>query len=156
MELAFSVSAHFERWGAATRPKTTPLAKTVRKLYESLKYFRRSFRPSSEPGERYVNLAIAFETMLLDGGNSTSRKPIVRRLGIAIKGIPRAKLLVRNVNKVYIARNDGVHTGFVTTSVNLRLGQKAFTECFLRLCGKLHKLQSVGQSSAPIAELLGL
>lgn len=139
-----------------TSDTATPLARATRKLYESLKYFRRSFRPSSEPGERYVNLAIGFETMLLDGGDRASRKAIVERLRVALKGVPRAALLVRNVNQVYRARNDVVHSGFAATSVDLRLAQKAFTECFLRLCNSLDKLRTVRQSSAVIGELLGL
>jgi hypothetical protein len=139
-----------------TSDKSTPLARATRKLYESLKYFRRSFRPSSESGERYVNLAIAFETMLLDGGDRASRKAIVDRLRTVLKRVPRATVLVRNVNRVYRARNDVVHSGFVATPVDLRLAQRAFTECFLRLCGKLHKLRTVLQSSGVIGDLLGV
>jgi hypothetical protein len=137
-----------------TSDKNTPLARATRKLYESLKYFRRSFRPSSESGEKYVNLAIAFETMLLDGGMTASRKGIVDRLRIALKRVPRGAELIRNVGRVYRARNDVVHSGFVATSVDLRLAQKAFVECFLWLCLRLDKLRTIKQTSAVIAELL--
>ena len=63
-----------------TSETNTPLARTARKLYESLKYFRRSFRPSSESDERYVNLAIAFETLLVDGWNSAPCSALAMRL----------------------------------------------------------------------------
>jgi hypothetical protein len=56
-----------------TSDKATPLARATRKLYESSKYFRRSFRLSSESAERYVNLAVAFEIVLLDGGPAAAR-----------------------------------------------------------------------------------
>lgn len=140
-----------------TSDKTTPLARTTRKLYESLKYFRRSLRPSSESDEQYVNLAIAFETLLVDGGNSAPRKTIVKRLGVALKGVPSADLLVRNAKKVYLARNEVVHSGSADSSPELRLARKAFVECFMRLCMKLHKLGAApANCSAPIGELLGV
>jgi len=135
--------------------KNSPLSRTTTKLYESLKYFRRSFRPSSEVGERYVSLAIAFETMLIDGGNFGAGKKIALRLAVALKGIPRAEAMVRSVRRVSLARNEVVHSGFVETHVNMGLAQKAFTECFLVLCRKLTKLKFVEKSSAPIGELLG-
>lgn len=149
--------AYLEEIVTSGKYKTTPLARTTRKVYESLKYFRRSFRPSSEPDERYVNLAIAFETLLVDGGNSAPRKTIVKRLGVVLKRVPRADALVRNAKKVYLARNEVVHSGSAASTPDLRLARKAFVECFLRLCMKLHKLRSAPHNcSAPIGELLGV
>jgi hypothetical protein len=140
-----------------TSNKSTSLGRTTRKLYDSLKHFRRSFRSLSEPDEAYVNLAIAFETLLVDGGNAAPKMTITNRLKAALKGVPRSELLVSNVRKTYLARNEVVHSGSASTPVNLRLAQTAFTHCFIRICTKLHKLQTVPNNcSSPIGELLGI
>ena len=140
-----------------TSNKRTAIGRTTQKLYDSLKHFRRSFRSSSEPDEAYVNLAIAFETLLVDGGNSAAKKIIPNRLKSALKGVPRSVLLVSNARKTYLARNEVVHSGSASTPVNLKLAQTAFTQCFIHICAKLHKLRNVPNScSSPIGKLLGV
>lgn len=126
--------------------------RVFRKLFSSLGYFRRSFRPLSRYEDRCVNIAVAFETLLTDSYGAP-RETITRRAEIALKGVPNADLLRRSARNIYVARNSIVHTGAVKTRADLKNAQRAFTHCFLAIVERLDRLPKA--SDAPIGALLG-
>jgi hypothetical protein len=126
--------------------------RVFRKLFSSLGYFRRSFRPLSRPEDRCVNLAIAFETLLTDSYGAP-RDTITRRAKLALAGVPNAANLRRAARRVYEARNSIVHTGSATAKPDLRLARTAFTHCFLAVVERIHRLPK--ESGNPIGDMLG-
>jgi hypothetical protein len=133
-------------------PDDSVKTRVYRKLFSSLGYFRRSFRPLSRYEDRCVNIAVSFETLLTDSSGAP-RKTITRRAGIALKGIPNAIRLRRSARDAYIARNSIVHTGVVEVRPDLKDAQRAFTHCFLSIVEHLDQLPRI--SDAPIGALLG-
>jgi hypothetical protein len=126
--------------------------RVYRKLFSSLGYFRRSFRPLSRYEDRCVNLAIAFETLLTDSYGAP-RDTINRRAKLALASVPNAANLRRAAKKVYETRNSIVHTGTANLRPDLPLAQTAFTHCFLAVVEGLHRLPK--ESNAPIGAVLG-
>jgi hypothetical protein len=84
--------------------------RVFQKLFSSLGYFRRSFRPLS------------------------------RRAGIALRGVANATSMKMAAKDIYVARNSIVHTGILDQGTDLRTAQRAFTHCFLAIVEGLDRL----------------
>ena len=128
-------------------------SRVFHKLFDSLKYFRRSFRKSEEKDGCVVNLAIAFEALLTDNYCRGVDKTIQERVRTCVRGIKGSLSLRRAVRNLYVARSETVHSGWSTVNIDLEVARRAFAQCFLAVADRLKYLPAT--SSQPIADILG-
>jgi hypothetical protein len=129
----------------------TVKGRVYRKLFSSLGYFRRSFRPLSRYEDRCISLAIAFETLLTDSYGAP-RDTITRRAKLALSGVRNSVKLRKAARRLYETRNSIVHTGAANVRPDLKLAQTAFTHCSLAVVERVQHLPM--QSSHPMGDLL--
>ncbi|HEV2388515.1 MAG TPA: hypothetical protein VGS20_14810 [Candidatus Acidoferrales bacterium] len=125
-----------------------------RKIFDSLAYFRRSFRVAANPGEPIVNLAIAFEMLLTDNYAKGVKARVVRRVGIALKGLPRSRSMRDEVARLFEARGEVVHQGKHTTQTDLIVARKAYALSLIRLAKLSIKHERLLKTCEPIGEVL--
>jgi hypothetical protein len=102
----------------------TTHGRVYRKLFDSLSYFRASFRRTGNPGEQIVNLAIAFEVLLTDYYAPGVTERLCRRLPLALGKAPQKEALCESLSHLCKARNEIVHEGGRTKNQSSRqLGQ---------------------------------
>jgi hypothetical protein len=133
--------------------KDRTLGRTYRKLFESLAYFRRSFRSSADNWTSIVSLAIAFEMLLTDGYAKKVNERIVRRARLALSGVPGSKKYAKSVDELYQARGGIVHTGTTRISMDIQVARRAFVYAFVAISSKLSDLSPT--SSTPMKDLAG-
>ena len=127
--------------------------RTVRKMFDSMSYFRRSFQGSATSWSGTVALATAFEMLLLDSTPGGIRKELIGRTKLLLKGTPGTRSLQAAVDEVYGARNDLVHAGDDTVDVDVARAREAYVRCFVALARRLPTLKR--QTETPIGDLIG-
>ncbi|MCU1255693.1 MAG: hypothetical protein JWM83_1992 [Candidatus Angelobacter sp.] len=130
----------------------SPLSRTYRKLFSSLTYFRRSFRLTADPGEAYVNLAVAFEVLLTDSYAKGVEARIQKRLRTTLTGVKGNRALNYAAKGLYKARSEVVHTGQTRTSVDVQRVRQAFIYAFVYVVNRLAVLSST--TCEPISNIL--
>lgn len=110
------------------------------KVSLSLTYFRRSHRKSIDDPEKIVNLATAFEILLIDSNCSDIKGTIRKRMRKIIRGERNTIQMANEVYNLYNARNDAVHRG-QHSKVDTRTCRKAYAYTVIRL------LESIKQQS---------
>jgi len=125
--------------------------RVYRKIMQSLRYFRRSFRLSSGDDD-IVMLTIALEVLLTDSYAPEIGKRFRERCAILLSGYSRRKECLEQIERIYDARNQVVHTGVQTTEVDLPTVQEAYTMCILALIGRIPGLPHL--SADPVARLV--
>jgi hypothetical protein len=135
------------------RNETAPF-RMHRKLFESLTYFRRSFRLTSDPGETYVNLAVAFEVLLTGSYAKGVESRIKKRLSKALEGVKGSRALNSAAKNLYKARSEVVHTGSTSTVVDVQMVRRAFVHAFVCMVEKVHRIPPTAQE--PTKAILGV
>lgn len=126
--------------------------RTVRKLFDSMSYFRRSFQGSPTIWSGKVALGTALEMLLLDGSGAI-RRTLVRRTRLLLKGIPGTRAMQSAVDNLYGARSALVHTGEEGAEADMALAQEAYVRCFVELG---HRLPGLRRSTrTPLGDLIG-
>jgi hypothetical protein len=125
-----------------------------RKLFQSLTYFRRSFRLTSDPGETYVNLAVAFEVLLTDSYASGVEPRIKKRLKRALEGVKGNRSLNTAARKLYKARSEVVHGGSTDTDVDVPKVRRAFVHAFVFIAENLDRIPLA--TTEPTKAILGV
>lgn len=128
-------------------------SRTYRKLFSALTYFRRSFRITSDVGEAYVNLAVAFEVLLTDNYAKGVDRRIQKRLRITLKGTKSNRALNSAAAKLYRARSDIVHAGRTDRLVDLQRVRQAFIHAFAYIVDRVGALSATAKN--PIQTILG-
>jgi hypothetical protein len=129
-------------------------SQVYRKLFESLAYFRRSFRLTSDPGEAYVNLAVAFEVLLTDSYAKGVETRIRKRLRKVLQGVKGSRSLNTAAGNLYKARSEVVHTGSTSTVVDVPRVRRAFVHAFVVIVEKAHLLPPTAKE--PIKAIVGV
>lgn len=114
--------------------------RVYRKTFESLNYFRRSFRLGGGRWSTAVTLAIAFELLLTDSSGRGMTEQIVRRAGLVLHGVRGRRMHEQAVRDLYKERGNIVHAGTVS-ALDLRPAQRAYAEIFGRLGPRLADVQ---------------
>lgn len=127
--------------------------RTFRKLFSALSYFRRSFRLTSDTGEAYVNLAVAFEVLLTDNYAPGVDPRIRRRLRRALTGTKGNRALNLAAAQLYRARSEIVHTGRTNRHVDLQKVRQAFIHAFAYVVDRAETLSPTMKN--PIETILG-
>ncbi|ADW70168.1 hypothetical protein [Granulicella tundricola] len=130
----------------------TVMHRVFKKIMQSLRYFRRSFRYTSGDDD-IVMLAVALESLLTDSYAPGGGERLKRRAGLLLKGHPRRAICVEEIGKVYYARNQVVHTAEREQDVDVSIGREAYTLCLLRLVDRLPSLPQVAGN--PIQQIIG-
>ena len=126
--------------------------RTVRKLYNSMGYFRRSFQGSSTSWSGTVALATAFEMLLLDSTGGI-RQALVRRTQLLLKGTPGTRAMQAAVGDLYAARNALVHAGDDDAEADVAHAREAYVRCFVEITRRLPKLDP--NTATPLGDLIG-
>lgn len=132
--------------------KETVRTRVYRKIFDSLRYFERSFRESSGIEDSVVNLAISFESLLTDYYAPGATKRILKNLKVALHGVKGTRELQKSVSDLYEARGAIVHLGRTSGSPDLMKCRKAFIFSFLFIVENLENLPR--QTETPIGDLL--
>jgi hypothetical protein len=124
-----------------------------RKLFNALKFFRRTFRTTGGTDEALVNLGAAFDVLLTDFYSPGVKERLKRRLALAVKGAADAKAMVETIERIYEARSEAIHTGDTNVKVDLHAAQRTFVYAFMGVAERLNRVDK--QSNQPIADILG-
>lgn len=125
---------------ALGRLQDSPRARFFRKVFDSLSYFRRSFRRSAHPGEAAVNLATAFETLLTDRWSPPVTATISFRLSVLLAGCQGARGFNKLFAALYDARSKAVHTGERTADLDMVAAQRMFVDAFASFAGRFKSM----------------
>jgi len=128
-------------------------SRVFRKLYNSLAFFRRSFRSRTHTEEAIVNLAAAFEVLLTDNYSRGVGQTLINRLDLALDGTKNKTRLLDSVKGLYDARSEVIHDGERASAVHLEKAQLTFVHAFLGVAEKLPNLPKA--SARPIGDILG-
>jgi len=123
-----------------------------RKLYNALAYFRRSFHVSADEGAAIVNLAVAFEVLLVDFYAPGVSERVPQHLALALYGVKGKGVFTAEVKKLYVARSQAVHTAEIEQGVDMGIARQAFVHAFIAITRRLPRLNTSAQE--PIKELL--
>jgi hypothetical protein len=135
--------------------KSDHSGRLYRKLLNSLTYFKRSFRARAMMEDDIVNLAIAFESLLLDQKVDDIRGALKRRLRTTLRGVRGTRSYQKDLVELYQIRNEIVHRGATDNSPNLRRCRRAYIFAFLSVVESLITNKGNVRTHRPIAELLG-
>lgn len=128
-------------------------ARTHRKLFESMAYFKRSFSTSEREWRETVSLATAFEMMLTDGYQSGVTKRLERRVQLLLKGVRGTTKYQAAVRELYEARSQIVHLGNRNVTVDLNTARHAYVLAFCALADRLSAIKP--KSATPLQDLIG-
>lgn len=138
------------------RESTSSRVIAYRKIFDSLAYFRRSFRSVANPGEPIVNLAIAFEVLLTDNYAKGVKERVIRRVGLTLRGITGNRSLRTEVKRLFEARGQVVHLGETSIQVDLEIARKAYVHSLIRLTQLAsRKRRTTMKTGQAIGEILG-
>lgn len=127
-------------------------SRVYRKLYNALAYFRRSFHVAADKGAAIVNLAVAFEVLLVDFYAPGISDRVPHHLSLALRGIRGQGMFTSEVKKLYVARSQAVHTAEIEQAIDMAIARQAFVHAFIAITRRLPKLDTSAQE--PIKELL--
>jgi hypothetical protein len=128
-------------------------ARAFRKLYESLGYFRRSFRSGHSSAQQIISLATAFEMLLLDEFASGVKDRLVSRLRTILSGVAGTRSYQEALYDLYEERSSLVHAGTPTEKTKLALCQRAYVMAFLRMMRNVEKIPP--KHARPMEFLIG-
>jgi hypothetical protein len=133
-----AVTAVYDGWLAHAygRDDGGARGRVHRKAFESLNYFRRSFRVGGGRWSAIVSLAIAFELLLTDSSGRGMTEQVVRRTGLVLHGVRGRAAHQVAVRELFEARGDIVYAGTVG-ALDLHAAQLAYAEVFGRLALRL-------------------
>lgn len=123
----------------------TNAAKLYRKLFDSLSYFRRSFKSRGDEDEQVTNLAIAFEVLITTEYARGVGKRFERRIALALSLHPDSKRLTTATKNRYKVRSELVHQGATETEYDLARAQEAFGQIFLSIMRKVDQVSETAQ-----------
>jgi hypothetical protein len=126
--------------------------RTVRKLFESMSYFRRSLQGSPTSWSGKVALATAFEMLLLDNSGAI-RRTLVRRTQLLLRGVAGTRAMQSAVDDLYGARSALVHSGDDEAEADMVLAREAYVRCFVELSHRLPGLRR--NTKTPLGDLIG-
>lgn len=119
--------------------KNRPKPLRYHKLFTSIRYFRRSFIDSYKDYDSIVNLCISFELLLLESKERFKKtEPVIKKLGKTLKYRKSKQEMIDEVEKLFYARNEVVHSGGSDKSIDLMLCRKAFVLSFIKLSKKVN------------------
>lgn len=148
VESLYSAYLH-QRFSTA---KANARTRTVRKLFDSLSFFRRSYQQTPGDWSAKVNLATAFEMLLTDSWKGVTAA-LPRRTRLLLTGVRGTRAMQAAVSDLYRARSALVHTGSDAPEVDMDLARKAFVLCFVRV---VERLDSIAPTSAtPLRDAIG-
>ncbi|HUN84421.1 MAG TPA: hypothetical protein VMU48_08580 [Terracidiphilus sp.] len=127
-------------------------SRIYQKLYNALAYFRRSFHVSADKGAAIVNLAVAFEVLLVDFYAPGISERVPQHLSLALRNVKGQGSFTAEVQKLYIARSEAVHTAEIEQEVDMGIARQAFVHAFIAITQRLPRLNTSAQE--PIKELL--
>jgi hypothetical protein len=126
--------------------------RAVRKLFDSMSYFRRSLQGSPTNWSGKVALATAFEMLLLDSSGAI-RRTLVRRTRLLLKGVPGTRAMQGAVDDLYGARSALVHAGDDLAEADMGLAREAYVHCFVELGHRLPGLRR--HTETPLGDMVG-
>ena len=135
-----------------TRRRNDAVTRTVRRFFESVDYFRRSFHRSEDDFVGLVSLSTAFEMLLTDNYGAV-QQTLVKRTGLLLKGAPGTRTMQKAVGDLYESRSEMVHGGIRNTSTDVVAARRAYTLCFVTLADRLPSLSP--KSLSPVKDLCG-
>jgi hypothetical protein len=132
--------------------------RTFKKIMQSLRYFRRSFRYTSGDDD-VVMLTIALECLLTDSYAANGGARLQQRASILLEGHERKMECVHEIGKIYLARNQVVHTAEREQEVDLQTVREGYTLCLLSLVERLpllpkesgNPIQFIIEGAAPLS-----
>lgn len=127
--------------------------RTVRKLFDSMSYFRRSFQGSATNWSGNVALATAFEMLLLDSTPGGIRSVLVRRAKLLLKGTPGTRAMQEAVGDLYGSRNALLHAGNDGVEVDVVRAREAYVRSFVEIVRRLPSLRP--RTKTPLGDLSG-
>jgi len=132
---------------------SSPLGRVYRKLFEALKFFRRSFRPSDGRWTAVLSLAIAFEVLTTDSYADGVHNRVVRRAKLLLRGVAGVRGYGVAVDNLYSARGALVHAGGSAADVDISTAQRAFSHCLVAAAERVRRVRST--SPSPMQDLAG-
>lgn len=99
-----------------------------------------------------MNLAVAFEVLLTDFYAPGVSDRIPQHLSLALHRVKQQGMYTGEVEKLYIARGQAVHTAEIRQEVDMGITRQAFVHAFLAITKRLPALNTSAQE--PIKELL--
>jgi hypothetical protein len=118
---------------------------------QSLRYFRRSFRYTTGDDD-LVMLTIALEALLTDSYAPNGGERLKERAKVLLKGYSRKAACVAEIEKIYNARNQVVHTAARDIEVDLLTVREAYTLCLLAMVRRIPSLPKL--SGNPIQQVI--
>lgn len=135
-----------------TRPRSNAHSRTVRKLFDSVGFFRRSYQRGAADWRAKVSLATAFEMLLTDHYGSVA-PTLQRRARLLLRGVRGTRAMQDAIGDRYTARSELVHTGQEERNVDMALARRAFVLCFTELVERLPSLSR--NTATPVRDLTG-
>ncbi len=137
------------------KKKLNAHGRVARKLVNSLNFFKRAHRGSSDESEEVINLAIALEVLLTDNYSQGVMNTLKERLEVGLAHLPAAlrKRCIDGVVDTYDARSGFVHSGSADTTPDVAAARRAYAEAMLFVTARLPKV-STG-AAQPMIEVFG-
>lgn len=133
--------------------KRNARTRTNARLFESLRFFLRSFHLGGASWSATVSLATAFEMLLTDSYSRGVSGRLSRRLALVLRGIPGTRKYQSAFAGLYRARGNLVHAGADPGAVDLKTAQQAFVHAFCVIAPRVGALSTRTQS--PMRDLTG-
>ena len=130
--------------------KPDAVSRTVKKLFESMAYFRRSYQRSATGWIAKVSLATAFEMLLTDSYGAVGAT-LTRRTGLLLRGVPGTRAMQAAVRNLYDSRSAMVHRGSDDALHDIDQARRAYVLCLVELVERLPQLTS--SAAEPIRAL---
>lgn len=128
------------------------ISRTVRRFFESVDYFRRSFQRSENDFMGMVSLSTAFEMLLTDSYGGI-KSALTRRAALLLQDEQDSSAMAGAVGELYVRRSEMVHGGSRITVPDMVLARRAYTLCLVALIERMDRL-SPG-TSTPVRDLCG-
>jgi hypothetical protein len=128
------------------------ISRTVRRFFESVDYFRRSFQRSENDFTGTVSLSTAFEMLLTDHYGAV-KSTLTKRVALLLHDQHDCADMQDSVGDLYDRRSEMVHGGSRDTVPDLALARQAYTLCLVSLVERIGMLSA--RSSTPVKDLCG-
>jgi hypothetical protein len=135
-----------------TRGHEDAVTRTVRRFFESVDYFRRSFHRSESEFTGMVSLSTAFEMLLTDHYGAV-KPTLVKRAKLLLRGARGTRTMQKAVGDLYESRSEMVHGGARDTVPDLVAARRAYVLCLVGLVERLPTLSR--KSPTPVKDLCG-
>lgn len=115
--------------------------KIYQKLFQCLRYFRKSFRQTGNNFDEIVNITVAFEILLMDSHpRGRLVEELTTRLKLAFRGVRGSRNMVAAFDNLYKARCEIVHGGGTALSVDLDFARRMFVLAFMNTMKRLQPI----------------